>query len=185
MLLPELASVLEPKRVPIYWFEPRPGCAEKFSPTALPVFLYEAKDGALLYGIAAGESAESGVKIGFHNRQHVTYASSEEPAPAMKRYAHEIESYVAEIFPDLVPFPANGKWCIYTLTPDELFVFDRSSNLPNVFHANACSGHGFKFAPAIGQVLAEQGIGLRSSVDLGAFAFDRFDGRGLMAGRSS
>ncbi len=177
MLLPELASILQPKRVPIYWFEPRHGCGEKFGPRAFPVFLYETKNGALLYGIAAGVSAESGVKIGFHNRQHVAYASSKEPAPAMTRYAREIESYVAEIFPDLVPSAVNGKWCIYTMTPDESFVLDRSPNHPNVFHVNACSGHGFKFAPAIGQVLAEQGMGLRPSVDLGAFAFDRFGGR--------
>jgi len=95
----------------------------------------------------------------------------------MKWYAREIESDVAEIFPDLVPSTANGKWCIYIMTRDESFVFDRSSNHPNVFHANACSGHGFKFAPAIGQAMAEQGMGLRSSVDLGAFAFDRFGGR--------
>jgi sarcosine oxidase len=176
MLLPELASVLQPKRVPIYWFEPRYGCREKFSPRAFPVFLYEAKDGALLYGVAAGMSTESGVKIGFHNRQHVTYASSEKPASPMKGYAGEIERYVAEIFPDLVPSAASGKWCIYTMTPDESFVFDRSSIHPNVFHANACSGHGFKFAPAIGQVLAEQGMGLRSSVELDAFTFDRFGG---------
>ena len=176
-LLPELASVLQPNRVPIYWFEPRLCCVDKFNPSAFPVFLYEAKDGALLYGIAAGVSAESGVKIGFHNRQHVTYASSEEPAPAMKSYAHEIERYVAKVFPDLVPSTIDGKWCIYTMTPDESFVFDRSSNHPNVFHASACSGHGFKFAPAIGQVLAEQGMGLRPSVNLGAFSFDRFGGR--------
>lgn len=177
MLLPELASILQPKRVPIYWFEPRIGCGEKFSPGTLPVFLYEARDGALLYGIAAGMSAEAGVKIGFHNRQHVAYAPGVEPAPAMAGHARELESYVSEIFPDLGPSPVNGKWCIYTMTPDEAFVLDRSFNHPNVFHANACSGHGFKFAPAIGQVLAERGMGLRSSVDLGAFALDRFGGR--------
>jgi sarcosine oxidase len=177
MLLPELTPVLQPKRVPIYWFEPHLGCGEKFGPRALPVFLYEAKDGALLYGVAAGMSAESGVKIGFHNRQHVPCAPGKEPAPAMKSYAREIEGYVAEIFPDLVPSSVNGKWCIYTLTPDESFILDRSSNHPNVFHANVCSGHGFKFAPAIGQVLAEQALGLRPSVDLGAFAFDRFGAR--------
>ena len=175
-LLPELAAVLQPKRVPIYWFKPRPGCAEKFGPDAFPVFLYEAKDGALLYGVAAGVSAEAGVKIGFHNRQQVHYASSEEPAPAMASYADEIERYVSDIFPDLVPSTINGKWCIYTMTPDESFVFDQSRRHLNVFHANACSGHGFKFAPAIGQILAEQAMGLRSSVNLDAFAFDRFGG---------
>jgi len=185
MLLLELASVLLPKRVAIYWFEPRLGRAEEFGPRAFPVFLYEAKDGALLYGIAAGMSAESGVKIGFHNRQHVTYASSEEPAPDIKWYARVIENYVTEIFPDLVPSTVDGKWCIYTMTPDESFVVDRSANHPNVFYASACSGHGFKFAPAIGQVLAEQSMGLRSSVDLAAFAFDRFGGRATVTAPSA
>jgi sarcosine oxidase len=175
LLLPELASVLQPRRVPIYWFEPRPGCADKFGSTVFPVFLYETKSGALLYGIAAGVSSESGVKIGFHNRQHVPYASCDERMPAIDRYAQEIERCVADIFPDLVPSPARDKWCIYTLTPDESFVIDQSSQHSGVFHASVCSGHGFKFAPAIGQVLAEQGIGLKPSIDLGAFALNRFD----------
>lgn len=182
-LLPELASVLRPKRVPIYWFEPQPGREEAFSPQALPVFLYEANDGALLYGIPAGISAESGVKIGFHNRQHVTCGTAGEPAPPMTSFAREIEPYVAEIFPDLVPSPAAGKWCIYTLTPDESFILDRSRDRANVFYASACSGHGFKFAPAIGQVLAERGLGLGPSVDIDTFTLDRF-GDALTAVRS-
>ncbi len=173
-LLPELAPVLHPKRVPIYWFQPRPGCEERFSHRALPVFLYEAPDGALLYGIASGMSAEFGVKIGFHNRQHVEYTSSADPAPALDAYAREIERYVEAVFPDLVPSVSGGKWCIYTMTPDESFVLDRSSKHPNLFYASACSGHGFKFAPAIGQVLAEQAIGLPPSIDLSAFLHARF-----------
>jgi len=175
-LVPELAPVLRPKRVPIYWFEPREGRAARFGAQALPVFLYEAKDGALLYGVAAGMSAESGVKIGFHNRQHVAFGAGAQAAPSIEPYAREIEPYVARIFPDLVPSATHGRWCVYTMTPDESFVIDRSRARPGVFHASVCSGHGFKFAPAIGQVMAEQAVGLRPSVDLDAFAFDRFGG---------
>lgn len=176
-LLPELAPILQPTRVPIFWFEPHLGCEDKFGSSSLPVFLYEAKDGALLYGIPSGASAESGVKIGFHNRQRVTYSPRQEPAPAIEPYANELERYVADIFPDLMPTTLNGKWCIYTMAPDESFIFDRSPDQSNVYYASACSGHGFKFAPAIGQVLAEQSMGRRSSADLSAFTLDRFSRR--------
>ena len=45
--------------------------------------------------------------------------------------------------------------CLYTMTPTEEFVIDNWPGDPRVVFASACSGHGFKFAPLTGRLLAE------------------------------
>jgi sarcosine oxidase len=56
------------------------------------------------------------------------------------------------------------KTCLYTMTPDMAFIVDRHPEHPNVWFAAGFSGHGFKFAPAIGAALADLAItGLTTS----------------------
>lgn len=117
---------------------------------------------------------ESGVKIGFHNLQQVPIADLNSEYPDINSYAAEISKSVKNLFPDLMPTPISGKWCIYTMNPDESFVFDHSIEYPQVFYANACSGHGFKFAPAVGQIMAEMGLGINLSVDLSSFSSSKY-----------
>ena len=47
-----------------------------------------------------------------------------------------------------------AKVCMYTNSPDTFFIIDRVPDAP-VVYASACSGHGFKFASAIGELLAD------------------------------
>ena len=46
------------------------------------------------------------------------------------------------------------KVCLYTNTPDEDFIIDYAPGLPNILVVSACSGHGFKFAPLVGEIAA-------------------------------
>ena len=46
-----------------------------------------------------------------------------------------------------------AKTCLYTVTPDHDFIIDRLPGAPNMIVASPCSGHGFKFAPVIGEIL--------------------------------
>ncbi|MCS7050537.1 MAG: FAD-dependent oxidoreductase, partial [Thermomicrobium sp.] len=48
--------------------------------------------------------------------------------------------------------------CLYTMTPDHHFLIDRHPAHSQVILCSACSGHGFKFAPAIGELLADLAI---------------------------
>ena len=58
-------------------------------------------------------------------------------------------------------FPAaNGptmalRTCMFTNTPDEHFILDVLPEYPQVVVASPCSGHGFKFASVIGEILAD------------------------------
>ena len=50
---------------------------------------------------------------------------------------------------------AAAKTCLYTTTADKHFLIDQAPGFPQVVFASACSGHGFKFAPVIGEMLAD------------------------------
>ena len=64
--------------------------------------------------------------------------------------------------------------CMYTNTPDEHFVVDTHPAHPEVVVASPCSGHGFKFSSAIGELLASLATGERTSFDLTPFRAARF-----------
>jgi len=63
--------------------------------------------------------------------------------------------------------------CIYTNTPDDAFIVDVHPDHRKVVIVSACSGHGFKFAPVIGEAAADLLAGDRAS-DLAEFRLDRF-----------
>jgi Glycine/D-amino acid oxidases (deaminating) len=71
-----------------------------------------------------------------------------EPDPAI---VERIASWVRERFPDVDPEPVEAQACLYTTTPDQSFILERRDR---VVVGSACSGHGFKFAPAVGRRLA-------------------------------
>jgi sarcosine oxidase len=173
-LIPELAGHLTPMRVPVFWFAPKAEAKADFDWQRLPVFIYECSDGALLYGLPMGLGSDPGVKVAFHNRQQ-TPADPDSPRPPLDAaLSAEISRYATRILPALEPTPVHSKWCFYTMTSDEAFVIGASQRMPNVFYASACSGHGFKFAPALGGALASLARGEPPAVELEAFALERF-----------
>ena len=63
---------------------------------------------------------------------------------------------------------------IFTNTPDEHFVIDHLADAPQVAIASACSGHGYKFASVIGEILADLATDGETGHDIGLFRLDRF-----------
>jgi sarcosine oxidase len=70
------------------------------------------------------------------------------PDPAVVKW---VATWAARRYPELDPEPLASETCIYTSTADESFVLERHGR---IVVASACSGHGFKFAPAFGRTLA-------------------------------
>jgi sarcosine oxidase len=90
-----------------------------------------------------------GLKAGVHHGGNATDPNVEEPPdPAL---VDAITTWVAERFPAAEPEPVAAETCLYTTTDDESFVLERRGD---VVIGSACSGHGFKFAPAVGRRLA-------------------------------
>jgi sarcosine oxidase len=90
-----------------------------------------------------------GLKTGMHHAgARVSPDEPGEPDPAL---VERIAAWVARTYPDANPKPEAAETCMYTTTPDEHFILERRGN---VVIGSACSGHGFKFAPAVGSRLA-------------------------------
>jgi len=90
-----------------------------------------------------------GLKVGSHMRGRP--ADPDEavgPDPAL---VAEIAAWTKERFPAADPEPVHAESCFYTTTDDERFILERHGR---IVVGSACSGHGFKFAPAVGKQLA-------------------------------
>jgi sarcosine oxidase len=96
------------------------------------------------------EAPGVGLKAGLHQAGAPT-----DPDETAEPDAHLLEivtAWVARRFPFVDPTPIATETCIYTTTSDDRFVLERHGR---IVVGSACSGHGFKFAPAVGELLAE------------------------------
>jgi sarcosine oxidase len=168
----EIAPLVTPMRIPVFDFDLAESHEPDHLPGRFPVFLYEDAAGALVYGLPKWRSVDGGLKIGFHNRQMSPQDVDGDRRPPTDAERLELWQAVAMLLPAVRP-TGRGTSCIYTMSADESFFIGRSRELHGVVYASACSGHGFKFAPGIGEVLAELAIDGRSSVDVSAFSLDR------------
>ncbi|HEY8732595.1 MAG TPA: N-methyl-L-tryptophan oxidase [Candidatus Limnocylindria bacterium] len=145
-LLPQIAPLLQVKRVPLFWFEP---VAEREALAALPVYIVDSGLGHGCYGFPY--LADQGLKIATHG------AGTPADPDTVDRDAHPAdEAPIREFIRRRLP-AANGpvrmtKICMYTVTPDEHFIVDLDGP---VAYVSACSGHGFKFASVMGEILAD------------------------------
>jgi sarcosine oxidase len=95
-----------------------------------------------------------GLKAGAHHAGAVSDPDDVgEPDDAL---VERISTWVAERLPNADPEPVLAETCLYTTTPDERFILERRGR---VVIGSACSGHGFKFAPAVGKRLADLALG--------------------------
>jgi len=91
-----------------------------------------------------------GLKAGLHHAGAEADPDEEGgPDPVL---VEQIAAWVAERFPDVDPRPVGADSCLYTTTGDETFVCERRGR---IVIGSPCSGHGFKFAPVVGERLAE------------------------------
>jgi sarcosine oxidase len=91
-----------------------------------------------------------GLKVGEHIAGPPTDPAEE--GSADQGSVERLRDWVRVRYPTVDPTPASAETCIYTNTPDEHFVLERHGN---IVVGSPCSGHGFKFAPLIGEKLAD------------------------------
>jgi len=167
-LVPELDLPLTVTRQALFWFTPR-AHPERFEPERFPIFIWEDEPGRFLYGFP---DLGDGVKMARHMEGEPT------DPDGVRREVSEAETEalraaVARCIPD-APGPLRASAvCLYTNTPDQHFIVDRHPAHEQVVIASPCSGHGFKFASALGEVLADLATGAAPAFDLGLFRLDR------------
>ncbi|MEM9558238.1 MAG: N-methyl-L-tryptophan oxidase [Acidobacteriota bacterium] len=95
----------------------------------------------------------AGLKVGWHRTGPATDPDTDAvPDPDILR---RITGFVADRLPYLDLHPVVTTTCLYTCTPDYHFVVDRHPRWPHVVLGTGFSGHGFKFAPVLGEMLAD------------------------------
>lgn len=136
-----------------HWFAPRDH-AEWFSPDALPIALWETSE-RMFYTIP---DFGDGVKIAVHHGGEVT------DPQRVRRTMNEQEddharALVERFLPDAAGALRDRAVCLYTNTADGHFVIDHHPAYREVVIASPCSGHGFKFATVIGEMVAKLTVG--------------------------
>ena len=168
-LLPELDLPLRVTREVVGWFEPID--TRLVSAGRLPVFIVESRHG-MHYGIPPHGGAALKVAKHHHRNEAV------DPNDYDRVVSAADEALIRAVIADHLP-AANGRLvgaqtCLYTMTPDGDFVVDHLPDAPNVIVASPCSGHGFKFAPVIGEILADLATHGSTKHDIARFRLTRF-----------
>lgn len=156
-----------------FWIEPLQQHAD-FDAANCPIFICQEDGGSerFFYGLP---SLGSGVKVARHGLG-TPAAATGELAPASDSDWEPLRASLAGLIPMLgAGRIADTTLCRYTNTPDEHFIIDwHPQQSGRVLLCSACSGHGFKFAPAIGEACAQLLLEGRASQNLSLFSLSRF-----------
>jgi sarcosine oxidase len=150
-LLEQFAVPIVVERQVLHWFGASAGTAAYENN---PIFIHEAADGMQDYGFPAIDGPDGGVKVAFFRK------GIECTPDTIDRtvHPHEIEAMqtrVRQTVPGLDGPSVHSATCMYSNTPDEHFVIARHPDATNVTVACGFSGHGFKFVPVVGEILAD------------------------------
>jgi len=112
--------------------------------------LVDFKPGGLGHGTYALADPVHGLKLGIHmSGRPLDPDDPPGPDPAL---VEQMQETAARYFPRAETKPVALDTCLYTRTDDERFILERHGR---VVVGSACSGHGFKFAPVVGERLAD------------------------------
>ncbi len=168
-LVPALHDHLATFKQTIAWFAPFR--AELFQPPTFPVFIHFGDDGEF-YGLPMHSGR--GMKVGGpHFAREPIDPDVTDRTPSSSQLA-ALQAFMARHLPAAASPPQQPTGCIYTKTPDEHFIIDRLPGTPQVLMISACSGHGYKFAPALGEIAAELVVDGATTQAIEQFSLARF-----------
>lgn len=158
---------LEIERQLSHWFKPREDKGH-FAPANCPIALWDVPGGDVF---ATFPDDGHGIKCGMH------HAGAATAPDVVNRTVSTAENDAARTLLEQVMPGAGGdvveaRVCLYTNTPDHHFVIDWADD--RVLVVSPCSGHGFKFAISIGEIVGQLAMGEKSWLDLAPFSLKRF-----------
>ena len=169
-LVPDARLPLQCERQTVFWFEPKRS-RQLFKPGRMPVFMWQTKDSRYFYGLP---DIGDGVKVARHHGGDLT-----SPQQVRRIVTEQDEAAVRHFLTEHLPMASgirrSSTTCLYTNTPDSHFIIDFHPLHGNVVIASPCSGHGFKFSSAIGELVREMVETGRTNLDISLFAINRFN----------
>lgn len=148
-LLSDVGVPLVVRRKPQYWF----AADERYlAASGCPAYLFELPEG-VFYGFPRLDGPT------LKAAEHSGGALVDDPAAVDRALdpadLGPVADFVRRCLPGVSPEALDHSVCMYTMSPDEHFLVDRHPMCSQVVFAAGLSGHGFKFAPVLGEVLAQ------------------------------
>jgi len=166
-LLGDVGMQFTVRRKSLFWYESLPvyqaaqGC---------PVFLYETPAG-IFYGYPQIDTW--GLKVAEHTGGQAVSDPLTVDRNINDQDREAVEAFLIHHLPGVSPTLRKHVVCLYTMSPDSHFVVDRHPLSPQVAFVAGLSGHGFKFASVLGEILADLTLDGRTSLPIGFLRCDR------------
>ena len=166
-MLADLGLPLQVLRKVLFWLEVED--ESKFDPAIMPVYVSDSHLGEI-YGFPV--FGQRGLKIARHDG-----GTPAEP-DALDRVVKpgeedDVATFAKAFFPGVTGGVVKSAVCMYTMTPDGDFIVDRHPEHSNIAIGTGFSGHGFKFATAVGEALVDL-VSEPLAKPLPILAIDRF-----------
>jgi sarcosine oxidase len=160
--VPSLVPHVFPRRLVMTWYHPR-GSVADYLADRFPIFIRDTDD-VHVFGIPTLDGGS--VKVA----PHASYGQMRDADDLDRNVAaadlEPINAAVAELFPGLVPTPVRVAAYMDAYTSDGHALVGQMPGTSNVWVLGAFSGHGFKMAPAFGQVAAELAVDGKTSLPI-------------------
>jgi sarcosine oxidase len=154
---------LQIERQTLFWFDQT--ASETFAPAHCPVHLWQFDGLRFFYGFP---DFGGGVKVAFHHGGETTTVATIRREISSEEI-EDIRAAVKRFVPAAGGTLRSSTVCMYANTPDEHFLIDRHPMHRQVLIASACSGHGFKFAPVVAEIVADLAQDKQPGFDLSLF----------------
>jgi len=165
-LVPALQPVLVPERQVIAWYR-----ADGPSYDRLPIFQLETHTAERFYVFPPHRG--QGLKAGLYNHRRERGAAHIAPRGVDEDDLALLAAGLSDCLPGVDQTPLETAECRFTLAPGDRFIMGCMPDDKDLVLLSPCSGHGYKFVPAIGEIAADLALEKDSAVDLAPFSVER------------
>jgi sarcosine oxidase len=170
-LVPDLELPLTIERQTVFWLDPAAD-AELYDKSQFPIYAYEYRPGHICYGFPR---LPRGVKASVMHSGEIVPDPDKVNRMVEESEVDPLRVALRPVLPALSEAPVRkSDVCLFTNTPDHDFIIDFHPFFPQVLISSPCSGHGFKFASAIGEIQADLLTKGKTEFDLSPFRIGRW-----------
>lgn len=160
---------LNPIRKTFAWYDVE---EELYNSQSFPAFAFQLSD-SCYYGFPSID--RTGLKVGRHDTGDTIDPNVDRlPFGEVHGDQEDLQDFLDQYMPHQKHTLKFGKTCMYTMTPDENFIIDLHPKYKNIGIAAGFSGHGFKFASAVGETLSNLILKGETDLDITPFSMQRF-----------
>jgi sarcosine oxidase len=173
-LLRDIDLDLRIERQTVFWLDPQLD-NNLFNSTRFPIYAHEYKPGHICYGFPR---LPRGVKASVMHSGEIAQGPESVRRSIGDDEVEPLRTALRPVLPVLANAPVlDSTTCIFTNTSDEDFLIDFHPAYAQVLISSPCSGHGFKFSSAIGELQADLLTTGKTRFDISPFRLDRTSGR--------